>query len=149
MTQRRIDWPDLLFGLFLICVAAGTFAATAKLAHGTAADMGPGYMPRAIALGLLGFGLFFAGRGLLRAHAGIARVHLRPILGIAAAVAAFSVLVESAGLALAAFAGIVIAALASRESRLVEVLVFGIGVSAGAVLLFVKALALPVPIWPW
>lgn len=149
MTQRRIDWPDLLFGLFLIAVAAGAFAATARLAGGTAADMGPGYMPRAIAFGLLGFGLFFAGRGLVRPFAGIARVQARPILGIAASVAVFALLVEDAGLALAAFAAIVIAALASRESRLVEVLLFGIAVSAGAVLLFVKALALPVPIWPW
>lgn len=146
---RRIDWPDLLFGLFLIAVAAGAFAATARLAAGTAADMGPGYMPRAIALGLLAFGLFFAGRGLVRPFSGIARVHLRPILGIAASVAVFALLVEDAGLALASFSAIVIAALASRESRLVEVLLFGIAVAAGAVLLFVKALALPVPIWPW
>lgn len=149
MTQRRIDWPDLLFGLFLMAVAAGALAATARLAHGTAADMGPGYMPRAIALGLMAFGLFFAGRGCLRPFAGIARVHLRPILGIAAAVAVFALLVEEAGLAAAAFAAIVIAALASRDSRMVEVLLFGIAVSAGAVLLFVKALALPVPVWPW
>ena len=149
MTTRRFDWPDLLFGLFLIAVAAGTFAATWRLAGGTAADMGPGYMPRAIALALLAFGLFFAGRGLLRGHAGIPRVQLRPILGVGASVGAFALLIEGAGLAAASLAAILIAACASRESRFLEIILFGLFITAGAVLLFVKALALPVAIWPW
>lgn len=149
MTHRRFDWPDLLFGLFLIAVAAGTFAATWRLAGGTAADMGPGYMPRALALALLAFGTFFAGRGLLRGGAGIDPVQLRPILGIGASVGAFALMIEGAGLAAACFAAILIAATASRESRFFEVILFGLLVTAGAVLLFVKALALPVAIWPW
>ena len=146
---RRLDWPDLLFGTFLIAVSAGAFAATAKLSGGSAADMGPGYMPRAIALILLGFGLFFTGRGLTRRHAGIERVQARPMLGIAVAVGTFALLIEGAGLVAASFAAVLLAAAASRESRLFEVILFGLCVAAGAVLLFVKALALPVPIWPW
>lgn len=149
MTHRRFDWPDLLFGGFLIAVAAITFAATWKLAGGTAANMGPGYMPRAIALALLGFGLFFAGRGLVRNYAGIPQVQARPILGVGASVAAFALLIETAGLAAASLAAILIAAFASRESRFFEVILFGLFITAAAVLLFVKALALPVSIWPW
>lgn len=149
MTRRRFDWPDLAFGAFLIAVAAGTLVATRGLNAGTAADMGPGYMPRAIALILMAFGLFFAGRGLLRGPVGIEPVQLRPILGVAAAVGVFALLIENAGLALASFAAIVIAAVASRESRFFEVIVFGLAITAGAVLLFIKALALPVSIWPW
>ncbi|MDF2999215.1 MAG: hypothetical protein K0R27_4852 [Xanthobacteraceae bacterium] len=149
MTHRRFDWPDLLFGGFLIAVAAITFAATWKLAGGTAANMGPGYMPRAIALVLLGFGLFFAGRGLVRGYAGIPTVQARPILGVGASVAAFALLIENAGLAAASLAAILIAAFASRESRFFEVILFGLFIAAAAVLLFVKALALPVSIWPW
>lgn len=149
MTQRRIDWPDLLFGLFLTTVAAGTFAATWKLAGGTAANMGPGYMPRAIALVLLGFGLFFTARGLRRPFAGIEPVQWRPILGVGVAVGMFALLIETAGLAAASLAAVLIAAFASRESRFFEVILFGLCITAGAVLLFVKALALPVAIWPW
>ncbi len=149
MTRRRFDWPDLAFGAFLVAVAAGTLVATRGLSGGTAADMGPGYMPRAIALILLAFGLFFAGRGLLRGPVGIEPLRLRPILGVGAAVGVFALLIETAGLALASFAAILIAAAASRESRFFEVILFGVAVTAGAVLLFVKALALPVSIWPW
>ena len=43
---------------------------------------------------------------------------------------------------------ILIASLATREARPIETLLFALGLSAAAVLLFVKALALPVPIWP-
>jgi len=52
------------------------------------------------------------------------------------------------GLALSSFAAILIASLATREARPIETLLFALGLSAAAVLLFVKALALPVPIWP-
>ncbi|QJP12779.1 tripartite tricarboxylate transporter TctB family protein [Starkeya sp. ORNL1] len=149
MTHRQFDWPDLLFGGFLIVVAAGTFAATWKLAGGTAANMGPGYMPRAIALVLLGFGLFFTGRGIISSHAGIERVHVRPLLAISVAVGLFALLVESLGLAVASLATIVVAAFASHESRFFEIIVFGLCMTAAAILLFVKVLALPVPVWPW
>lgn len=149
MNRRPVDWPDFAFGTFLVAVAAGTLVATRGLSGGTAADMGPGYMPRAIALILLAFGLFFAGRGLLRGHVGIERVQLRPLLGVGLAVGVFALLIEQAGLALASFAAIVVAAGASRESRFTEVIVFGLAMTAGAVMLFIKALALPVSIWPW
>ncbi len=148
MTRRRVDLPDLLLGLFLLLVATIALVATRKLSHGTAADMGPGYMPRAISVVLAGFGLFFAGRGLLRPHVGIATVMLRPLLAIAAAVAAFALLAERAGLAVAALATILLAGLATKESRLWESLGFGIVLAGAAVLLFVQVLKLPIPVWP-
>lgn len=149
VTRRRFDWPDLAFGAFLVAVAAGTLFATRGLAGGTAADMGPGYMPRALALILLAFGLFFAGRGVVRGPVGIDPVQLRPILGVGTAVGVFALLIESAGLALASFAAVLVAAGASRESRFFEVILFGLAITAAAVMLFIKALALPVSVWPW
>lgn len=145
---RRFDMPDLLFGLFLVLVATGALIATRTLTFGSAAEMGPGYMPRVVSLGLLGFGLFFTGRGLFGHWKGIERVHLRPILAIPASVAVFALLAVNAGLAIASLATVVVAGAASRESRLLEILLFGVVLSAAAVLLFVKLLALPVPVWP-
>jgi len=148
VTSSRINWPDLLFGGFLILVAAGTLAATWKLAGGTAANMGPGYMPRVIAIALLGFGGFFSMRGLLSSHVGIERVQLRPLLAISISVGLFAFLVENFGLAAASLATVVIAAIGSRESRFLEIILFGLAMTVAAILLFVKVLALPVPIWP-
>jgi len=145
----RGDWPDLLFGLFLVAVSAIALAATWKLRGGTGADMGPSYMPRAVALLLLAFGLVFGLRGLRRAGTGIDRVHVRPVLVVLGAVAIFAGTVEQFGLALASLATILLAGFARREHRLWEGVVFGIALATASVLLFVKVLALPVPVWPW
>jgi hypothetical protein len=148
MNARRTDWQDVLFGLFLIAVAGIALAATRNLSGGNAADMGPGYMPRAIAIMLLGFGLWFSIRGIRRPFVGIAPVRLQPLLAITASVAVFALTASRLGLALSSFAAILIASLATREARPVESVVFALALSTAAVLLFVKVLGLPVPIWP-
>lgn len=148
MAPSRIDWQDLLFGLFLVAVAAGTLVATRNLTVGSAADMGPGYMPRAVALGLLGFGLFFCARGARRAGPAIVPVQARPLLAILAAVGVFALTTQRLGLVISAIATVFVASFATRESRLVETVLFAVLLAGAAVLLFVKVLALPVPIWP-
>ena len=45
----RVDVKELAFGLFLIALALVVFGATGSLNIGTAADMGPGFVPRALA----------------------------------------------------------------------------------------------------
>ncbi|CAN7376674.1 tripartite tricarboxylate transporter TctB family protein [Bosea sp. LjRoot90] len=148
MTRSRIDWQDLLFGLFLAAVAAGTLVATRKLVVGHAADMGPGYMPRVVALGLLAFGLFFCVRGVRRAAVAIDAVQLRPLLAVLGAVGVFALTAERLGLAVASVVTVIVASFATREGRLRESLPFALALSAAAVLLFIKVLALPVPVWP-
>jgi hypothetical protein len=148
MTRCRIDLQDLLFGLFLVAVAAGTLVATRKLVIGHAADMGPGYMPRVVALALMGFGLFFSGRGFWRMRVGIEPVQLRPLLAILASVGVFALTAERLGLAIASVAAVILASFATREGRLIEAVAFAIVLSGVAVLLFVKLLGLPIPIWP-
>ncbi|MDE5451566.1 tripartite tricarboxylate transporter TctB family protein [Bradyrhizobium sp. CSA112] len=148
MTRSRIDLQDLLFGLFLVAVAAGTLVATRNLVIGHAADMGPGYMPRVVALALMGFGLFFSGRGLWRMRVGIAPVQLRPLLAILASVGVFALTAERLGLAIASVVAVILASFATREGRLVETVAFAVVLSGAAALLFVKLLGLPIPIWP-
>ncbi len=146
---RRGDLPDLLFGLFLLAVAAVALVSTWSLRMGVAADMGPGYMPRAIALILSAFGAVFALRGLRRGGAGLAVIRPRPVLIVLAAVAVFAGLVEHIGLAFSALATIVVAGFASEDHRLLEGLLFGAALAAAAVWLFISVLSLPVPVWPW
>ena len=149
MERHRFDHSDLAFGVFLVAVAIGTLIATRHLTFGSAAEMGPGYMPRVIATGLLGFGLYFTVKGLIKPAHRIAPVKLRPLFGILLAVGIFAFLVVKAGLALASLATIIVAGFASSETRPIENIIFGTVLAAAAVMLFVKALSLPVPIWPW
>jgi hypothetical protein len=148
MTRSRIDLQDLLFGLFLVAVATGTLVATRKLVIGHAADMGPGYMPRVVALMLMGFGLFFSGRGFWRMRVGIEPVQWRPLLAILASVGFFALTAERLGLAISSVAAVILASFATREGRFVETMAFAVVLSGAAVLLFVKLLGLPIPIWP-
>ena len=149
MNRRRINLQDILFGIFLIAAAAFTTVTTWNLRVGTAANMGPGYMPRAISILVCVFGLYFVVHGALTQGPAIAPPQPRAIGGIVAAVAAFALLTMTAGLMIASLVTIVIAGFASRETRFVESVLFGGAMAVGSVLLFVKALSLPVPIWPW
>jgi hypothetical protein len=153
MTRSRIDWRDLLLGLFLVGVAAGALIATRNLNLGHAADMGAGYMPRVVSLALLGFGLFFCARslwraGLVQAVLPIEPVQLRPLLAVLGAVGIFALTAEKLGLAIASVVTVILASFATREGRLRETVPFALLLSGAAVLLFIKVLALPVPVWP-
>ena len=146
---RNVNLKDLLFGVFLIAVGIGTLVAIRKLTMGSAAEMGPGYVPRAVAIGLLAFGAAFAGRGFFATGGVIPVPAWRSFLVIPLAVAVFALTLNRLGLAVAAFAAMAVAAAASRETRWRETLPFAAAMAAGAVLLFVKLLALPVPMFPW
>ncbi|MCU4182483.1 tripartite tricarboxylate transporter TctB family protein [Bosea sp. BH3] len=148
MTRRALDWRDLILGLFLVAVAAGALWMTRTLSIGSAADMGPGYMPRVVSLALLGFGLFFLVRGARHAGEAIQPVHLRPVLAVLLAVGVFALTAERLGLAISSVLTVLLAGFATRETRPIESVLFAIVLSGLAALLFIKVLALPVPLWP-
>lgn len=148
MTRLRLDWQDVLLGVFLVAVAAGALYATRALTAGHAADMGPGYMPRVVSLALLGFGLFFLGRSIRGVAVSIEAVRLRPLIAVLAAVGVFALSAERLGLAIASVLTVLLAGLATRETRPLESIGFALLLSGLAALLFIKVLALPVPLWP-
>lgn len=149
MRKLKLDLQDVLFGLFLIAAAGGAMFATRNLSVGTAADMGPGYMPLAVSLILLGFGVFLTGRGLLAGGGeAIEPVQFRPIAAVLLSVAAFALLAERAGLVVASLATVIVAGFGGREHRFVEGVLFALVLTACSVLLFVRVLALPIPVWP-
>jgi len=75
-------------------------------------------------------------------------IALRPLLLICASVALFAVLLPIAGLALTSFIIVVCAGFAAYDVRVRENLVLATALAAFAVVLFVSALGLPIPIWP-
>jgi hypothetical protein len=146
--RARIDLPGLAFGLFLVAVGAAALATTAELTIGRASDMGPGYVPRGLALLVLLFGAGLAVRAMLATHQPFPAVQLRPLLLISAALGLFALLLPVAGLAIAALSTIVCAGIAASDTRPVEIVLFAVALTAFAVVLFVIALGMPVAIWP-
>jgi Tripartite tricarboxylate transporter TctB family len=144
----RIDFKDLAFALFLIALALIAFGATGSLAVGTASDMGPGFVPRALAWIILGFGVGFLVTGFAKARAPIPLPAWRPLAAILASIALFAVLFAKLGLIAACVGAVVVAGTATSPVRWLKLIVFGLIIAAFSALLFVKGLGLPFKLWP-
>jgi len=140
---------DLFAGLmFVVWGAAGLWIAS-DYPRGTALRMGPGYMPVLLCWGLVILGGIIAIRGLLTAGVSLTAWHLRPLVLLLAAIVAFALLIEPAGLAIATVAIVLIGAAGGIEFRWHEALALALGLAAGAVGLFVYGLKLTMPVWPF
>jgi putative tricarboxylic transport membrane protein len=115
---------------------------------GSALRMGPGYLPRLLCWGLVVLGAVIAIRGAIVAGEKIERWHWRPLVVVSLAVLAFALLLEPGGLVVATLAIVVIGALGGPEFRLHEALLLAAGLAAGAIVIFVYGLKLPLPVWP-
>jgi hypothetical protein len=143
----RLDAKELAFGLFLIVLALVAFGATSSLTIGSAADMGPGFVPRALAWIILGFGVAFLVTGLLKVPEPLPALAWRPLVMILASIALFAVLFSTLGLIAACVGTVVVAGAATTPVRWLQLVVFGIAMAAFSALLFVKGLGLPFKLW--
>ncbi len=139
---------DLLAGLFLVAVAAGAFVFTADLSLGEGTGIGPGLMPRGVALLLGCVGLLIALLSFLGDRHSIGAVSLRGPLFVLGSVALFAASIRTLGLAFAGPLAVIVSALADRDSRPMEILIFAVVLTLLCVALFKYALRLPIPLAP-
>jgi hypothetical protein len=111
--------------------------------------MGPGYVPRGLALIIMVYGLVLGVRAAFTGRQPFPEIAWRPLLLLAAAVALFAVLLPLIGLALTSVAVVICAGFAALDVRMHENAILGLALAAFAVVLFVTVLGLPIPIWPW
>jgi putative tricarboxylic transport membrane protein len=148
--KKRIRSPqDAAAGVFLIVLAVIAFWGGAELSSGSFGQMGPGMLPRALAVLTLVGGIGLIVGSFFVPGAGLERWHLRGPLFVLGAAVVFGLTVRPLGLVVAAPAVIVIAALAAREVRWIETLVFAVVMAALCVGLFKYLLGLPIPLAPW
>lgn len=140
---------DFCGGLVVIAVALFAFWQAADLPIGTLGGMGPGMLPKSLAVlfGLLGALLVLD--SVLEAGPPLERWSIRGPVFVALAMVAFGLTVRPLGLVVAGPAAIVIAALASNEVRWVETIVVGLLMTIICIGLFKFALGLPIPLAPW
>src|SRR5262245_39768626 len=105
--------------------------------------MGPGFVPRALAWIILGFGLALCGSSLLKAPEPFPVVAWRPLAAILASIALFAVLFLHFGLIVACVGAVLIAGTAVRPVPWGQLLLFGPALGGLSALLFVKGLGLP------
>jgi hypothetical protein len=117
---------------------------------GTTFKMGPGYFPTVLGALLALVGLITVLRGLLRPGAAVGALAYREILLVLTATVLFGVLLRGAGLIVAVVLLVMVSAYASRYFRWGTAVALAAGMAAFCVLVFVKALGLPLPILgPW
>ena len=147
--QLRINIPDLAFAVFLVALGALAFGLASSLSVGTAAAMGPGYVPRGLTIIIMIYGLVLGVRAMFAGAVMFPSIEWRPLLLILGSVALFAVLLPIAGLAITSFALVICAGFAAYDVRVRENAIAAVTLAAFAVVLFVVALGLPIPVWPW
>ncbi|MFL5091344.1 MAG: tripartite tricarboxylate transporter TctB family protein [Xanthobacteraceae bacterium] len=139
---------DFWAGIMFLSFAAVAVLAARGYAMGTAGRMGPGYFPMALGLVLGLLGLLIIARSVVAGSGAISGLQLRPLLVLAGAVLTFGLLIERLGLVITLVVVVAASAVASRESRPLEVAALAATLTAFSVGIFVYALRLPLPVWP-
>jgi hypothetical protein len=132
----------LAFGLFFAVWAVTNYQ------MGTAVRMGPAYFP-AVLGGLLTFlGLVVLAMSVVVQGPRVDRFHVRPLLLILAANIAYGYTMKPLGLVLATGVLVFISAFGGHEFKWKEVTLLYVFLIIFSVLVFVKGLTLPFPLWP-
>jgi hypothetical protein len=139
---------DFWAGVMFIAFAAVALYVSRDYSLGTAVRMGPGYFPMLLAGVLALVGAVLVVRSLVIAGDPIGHVHVLPLVVVAVAVVLFGVLLPRLGLAVTLPLVIVVAALASAQSRRWEALLLALVLTVFSALVFVYGLRLPIPLWP-
>ena len=148
----RLDDRDLWAGIVFAAVGVAALVLGRELDIGTAAEMGEGYVPRAMAVALIALGTLIAAlawwRGLGAEGARFDGTRWRPMFFVTAAVLAFAAALQPLGLVAAIAASAVAANLAGQplSARALLLLVFVL--SFGVVVIFVWGLGLPLRVLP-
>lgn len=147
--MRLKNPQDFWAGLLFVGFGAAALWFGQGYAFGSATRMGPGYLPNVLGWMLVGTGGFITLRSLVLSGASIPKVNIRPQVMIIGALFAFALLIERMGLLAAAAAVVVFGSMASRDVRLIEMLVLAVVASAAAVGLFIYLLGQPMAPWIW
>lgn len=144
--------PDLFAGLFFVLVGLGFLAVAQSYDLGSAARMGPGYFPSAVAAVLVLIGGAVVVQGLM-ARAGASPEPTVPFSLTAAIIilgsaVLFAFTLSYAGMIVAILVTVVVSSAAVGRAFHRQTLILAVAVAAFSVVLFVFLLGLPVPLWP-
>lgn len=145
--ERKI-WRQAVSGAVLVALGLAILVISWDYSVGSLTDMGPGYMPRIIAVGLvvMGLGILVSDlRGAVLTYD--EPIHWRAIVFICAAVLIFVALIEPAGLIPAMFCAVAASKLANSRAGLVSVVIYSAAVTFAGWLLFIVALGLPLTVF--
>lgn len=150
MARVRVKGPqDLGAAIVFIVIGIAGLVFGQDLAFGSSAKMGPGYFPTILSGLILALGAGLLIYSFIVDGPPIETVQVRPIALIVISILVFGYLLELLGLVVTAFLMTLVAAHARRKVNLRENIYLGIGLSVFSVLIFVRGLSQPLPVWWW
>ncbi len=139
---------DYFGGLALVAIALFAIWASSNLQGMTVFAFGPGTAPRLFAGALVALGLAVAAVGCFDDGPGLEAWAIRGPFFITLSTIIFALTIRHVGLVITSFVSICIAAAGSRESRVVETIIWGAVLTVFCAVLFPYVLNLPMPLWP-
>ena len=147
LSRPRIQAPqDFLAGASLVALSAFALFASRGLPQGRLGAVGPGMLPRALAISLGLAGAALVASSLVRKGEAHARWALRGPLFICLGVVGFALTIRMPGLAVAGPLVTIVGGAASPETRVKELVVFAVAITAFCIVLFRFVLHLPIPV---
>lgn len=137
---------DVVAGLFLLAVAGVALWFSAGLSPGTLRAMGPGMLPRAIAVLIAIAGVAMIVGALLVPGSRLEAWSLRGPVFVLGAIVVFAMTIRTLGLVVAGPLAVFIGAFASPDARLKETAIFAVLLTAVCIFLFKYLLRLPIPV---
>ena len=135
-------------GLMFIAFGLGFALIARNYQMGTSVRMGPAYFPTVLGAILAVLGLVIFLQSFVVVGEKVPRFYFRPLNLIVAAVVVFGILLKPLGLVLALAILIGVGAFGGFEFKAKEVVILYVVLAIFSVLVFVKGLGLPIPIWP-
>ncbi|RAI37870.1 hypothetical protein CH338_14615 [Rhodoplanes elegans] len=145
--QLRLT-TDLVTGLLFVSLGLFAIVYGWNYPIGTPSRIGPGYYPLLVSSGLVLLGLILVGRSLVIPGDRIEGIALRPLVFVLLGTVLFGLLVEKAGFVISGILVVVLARLADRDFRPLEVALLAAGLVAFIALLFWLGLSLPLHPFP-
>jgi hypothetical protein len=141
---------DFWTGLIFLFFGLGAVLVGQDYPMGRAGRMGPAYFPTVLGSLLALIGLIAVVRSLVRPGEAVGKFYVKEVALILAAIVLFGFLMRGAGLVPAALVLVLLSAYASPRFRWGEALLLAAGLALFAVVVFVKLLGLPMPVFgPW
>lgn len=131
----------IAFGLLVLFVAR-------NYRMGNALNMGPAYFPTVLGglMAVLGSIVFF--QSFVLRGGKVPTMSFRPIFFVTVPMLLFGYLLKPIGFAIAVALLIVVSAFAGDEFKIKEIMILSVVLILVSVLVFVKGLGLPFPLWP-
>lgn len=141
---------DFWTGIIFLFVGLAAVYIGQDYPMGTAGRMGPAYFPTILGALLAVIGLIAVLRSCVRPGAAVGKFYIREIVLILSAVVLFGFLMRRAGLVPAVLVLVLLSAYASPKFTWLPSLLIALGLAVFSVVIFVKLLGLPMPIFgPW